>query len=117
MLCVKLQRDAWALAIEALCWIDLRKLSERLALLRASRQLGIQDPSTRGLAHKLVLETVRRQNFIDYMANSVLKLNSMKDFHPRVRAFLRLYIYETKIKGKDSYPRGRATERYKGKQF
>ena len=96
-------RDAWALAIEALCWIELKKLSERLALIRASKQLDIQDPSTIGLAHKLVLETVRRQNFIDYMINTVSKPDSLNDFDRGVRAFLRLYAYETKIRGNDSY--------------
>lgn len=99
----KLLRDAWALAIEALRWIELRKLSERLALIRASRQLNIHGPSTIGLAHKLVLETVRRQNFIDYMINSVLKQGSINDLHPGARAFLRLYTYKIKIKGNDSY--------------
>ena len=98
-------RGAWALAIEALCWIELKKLSERLALIKASRQLGIQNPSTIGLAHKLVLETVRRQNFIDYILNSALKPNSINDFDSGVRAFLRLYTYETKIRGNNSYER------------
>lgn len=96
-------RDAWALAIESLYWIELKKLSERLALVKTSKQLGIQGPSTVGLAHKLVLETVRRQNFIDHMINSVLKQNSINDFAPGVRAFLRLYTYETKIRGKNNY--------------
>ncbi|MDH5449099.1 MAG: RsmB/NOP family class I SAM-dependent RNA methyltransferase [Candidatus Bathyarchaeota archaeon] len=106
-LCVreKLLRDAWALAIETLCWIELKGLSERLALVKASKQLGIQGPNTIGLAHKLVLETVRRQNFIDYMINSLLKPNSINDFHPSNLAFLRLYTYETKIRGNNGYER------------
>ncbi len=95
---LKLIRDAWALAVEALCWVEQRGLNERLALIRASRELGIKDPNAKGLAHKLVLETVRRQNFIDHMINTVLKQNSINDFHPGIRAFLRLYAYETKIR-------------------
>ena len=102
-MCVKLLRDAWALAVEALCWVELRRLSERLALTKASKQLGVQDQSAIGLAHKLVLETVRRQNFIDQMINNLLKPNSINDFPPSVRAFLRLYAYETKIEGSESY--------------
>jgi 16S rRNA (cytosine967-C5)-methyltransferase len=96
-------RDAWALAIEALCWIELKQFSERLALIRASKELNIQDIGTRGLAHKLVLETVRRQNFLDHMISYVLEPNSVNDFDSGVRAFLRLYTYETKIRGSDSY--------------
>ena len=96
-------RDAWALAIEALCWIEIKKSSERIALIKASRRLHIQDSSTIGLAHKLVLETVRRQNFIDYLINFILRPDSINKFHPRVRAFLRFYAYETKIKESCSY--------------
>jgi 16S rRNA (cytosine967-C5)-methyltransferase len=101
----KLLREAWALAIESLCWIELKGLSERLALIKASKQLGIQDAHTIGLAHKLVLETVRRQNFFDYMINSLLEPNSINDFHSSIRAFLRLYAYETKIRGNNGYER------------
>lgn len=101
--CVELLRDAWALAIEALCWVEKRGLSERLALIRASKELGIETPGAMGLAHKLVLETVRRQNFLDYMVDSVLRQNTIKGFHPGVRAFLRLYTYETTVGGSNSY--------------
>ncbi len=99
-------RDAWALTIEALCWVELKGLSERLALIRASKELGIQDPNARGLAHKLVLETIRRQNFLDFMINSVLKPKSVSDFHRGVRGFLRLYTYEAKFRGEDGYEQG-----------
>jgi len=96
-------RDAWALAIEALLLIEVRKLSERLALIRASRELGIQGLSERSLAYKLVCETVRRQNLVDYIINSVLKPDSVKEFSPDIQAFMRLYTYEVKIRGSDSY--------------
>ena len=96
-------RSAWALANGALCLIELRGLSERLALIKASKRLNIQDQAALGLAHKLVLETVRRKNFLDHMINSALEQNSINDLQPDVRAFLRLYAYETKTKGNDSY--------------
>jgi 16S rRNA (cytosine967-C5)-methyltransferase len=85
------------LAIETLSWMELRKLSERLALTRATRQLGIKDPEAIKLAHKLVYETTRRQNFIDHLINSALSPKSIEDFRIGLRAFLRLYVYETKI--------------------
>jgi len=96
-------RDAWALAIEALCWIEQKKMSERLALIKASKELNVQNSSARGLAHKLVLETVKRQNFLDYLLNYVLEPNFVNNFDSGVRAFLRLYAYQTKIRGSDSY--------------
>lgn len=98
-------RDAWALAIEALLLIETRKLSERLALVRASRELDIKGSRERSLAHKLVCETVRRQNFADHIVNSVLKPGSMKDLPPDIQAFMRLYTYEVKFRGSDSYER------------
>jgi 16S rRNA (cytosine967-C5)-methyltransferase len=56
-----------------------------------------------GLVHKLVLETIRRQNFLDYLINRVLQPKTVNDVHPSVRAFLRLYAYQTKVLGSNSY--------------
>ncbi len=94
-------RDAWALAIETLSWIELQRLGERLALNKAAKQLEIEDSKTLGLAHKLVCETIRARNLIDYQLNLVLTPRSLKDFKLGLRAFLRLYTYETQITGHD----------------
>jgi len=96
-----LLRDAWALAIETLSWIELQRLGERLALKKAARQLEIEDSKTLGLVHKLVCETIRTRNFIDYLLNWVLTPRSLKDFKLGLQAFLRLYTYETEIAGHD----------------
>jgi len=77
--------------------MELRRLCERLALAKATKQLGIEDPEVVGLAHKLVCETVRRQNFIDFLINSVLAPRSLNDFKLGPRAFLRLYTCEMKM--------------------
>jgi NOL1/NOP2/sun family putative RNA methylase len=90
-------RDAWTLAIETLSWIELKRLGERLALNRATKQLRIKDPKAIGLAHRLVSETLRRKNYIDLLLNSVLAPRSLNDFKLGSRAFLRLYVYETKL--------------------
>lgn len=94
-------RDAWTLAIETLSWIELQRLGERLALNKAARQLGIEDSKTIGLAHKLVCETIRAKNLIDYLLNSLLTPRSLSDFKLGLRAFLRLYTYETQMAGHD----------------
>ena len=65
--------DAWALAIEALSQVESRRLNERLALLEASRRLSINTGAAIGLAHRLVIETVRRQNFIDALIDSAMR--------------------------------------------
>jgi 16S rRNA (cytosine967-C5)-methyltransferase len=94
-------RDAWALAIEALSWIDLQRLGERLALAKTAKQLDINDPRILGLAHKLIIETLRSQNLIDALINSVLAPRSLSDFRIGTRAFLRLYTYSIKFEGGD----------------
>lgn len=68
-----LLKDAWTLAIETLSWIEMQKLSERLALARTVRQLNMSDPNAVRYAYGLVCETVRRRNLIDKFVNSVLK--------------------------------------------
>ena len=90
-------RDAWTLAIETLSWIELQRLGERLALTKTAKQLGIKDPKAIGLAHRLVSETLRKKNYIDFLLKSVLTPRSLNDFKLGPRAFLRLYVYETKI--------------------
>lgn len=94
-------RDVWTLAIETLSWVELQRLGERLALAKAAKQLEIKDSKVIGLAHKLVSETLRRKNFIDFLLNSTLAPRSLNDFRLGPRAFLRLYLYETKILNSD----------------
>jgi len=92
-----LLRDAWALAIETLSWIELQRLGERLALTKAAKQLGIKDSRAVGIAHKLVFETLRRKNLLDALINHVLAPRSLSDFRLGLQAFLRLYTFETKF--------------------
>jgi len=72
-------------------------MSERSALSKTVKQLRIRDAEAVGLAHKLVYETTRRKNLIDRIANATLAPRSLKDFRLGVRAFLRLYVYQTKF--------------------
>jgi 16S rRNA (cytosine967-C5)-methyltransferase len=90
-------RDAWTLAIETLSWIELQRLGERLALNRATKQLRIRDYKAVGLAHRLVSETLRKKNYIDFLLNMVLAPRTLNDLKLGSRAFLRLYVYETRL--------------------
>ncbi len=92
-------KAAWTLAIETLSWMELKRLSERSALKKAAKQLDLEESGIIGLAHKMVCETIRRKNLIDFILNSVLKPRSLSDFRLGLRAFLRLYVYETRLKG------------------
>ena len=96
--CVRiLLKDAWTVAIETLSWIELQKLSERLALAKTVEQLGINNPNAIRYAYGMVVETVRRKNLIDKFVNSVLKPDEISEFNMGVQAFLRLYVYQTRI--------------------
>jgi len=77
-------------------------LGERLALAKAAKQLRISDPKVLGLAYKLVFETLRRQNLIDSVINSVLASRSLSDFKLGPQAFLRLFTYEVKFERGDT---------------
>jgi 16S rRNA (cytosine967-C5)-methyltransferase len=77
--------------------MEMRRLSEPLALSRTVKQLAIADQNAVRMAHHLVSETVRRQNFIDEFLNSTLKPISLDEFNLGTRAFLRLYVYQTRI--------------------
>jgi 16S rRNA (cytosine967-C5)-methyltransferase len=82
--------------------MELQGLSERLALMKTVKQLGLKYSEAIGLAHKLVYETMRRKNFIDRFANIALAPHSLEHFNLGIRAFLRLYIYQTKFVKVDS---------------
>jgi 16S rRNA (cytosine967-C5)-methyltransferase len=75
----------------------MQKLSERMALARTVKQLGINNPDAIRLGYRLVVETVRRRNLIDKFVNSVLKPKTISEFNLGIQAFLRLYVYQTRI--------------------
>lgn len=90
-------KDAWALAIETLSWIEMQKLSEHMAFTKTIKQLGIDDPDAARLGYRLVVETERRRNLIDKFINSLLKPKTISELNMGVQAFLRLYVYQTRV--------------------
>jgi 16S rRNA (cytosine967-C5)-methyltransferase len=90
-------RDAWALAIETLSWIEMQKLSEHMAFMKTVKQLKINQPDSVRLAYGFVVETVRRKNLIDKFINSQLKEKTLDELNMGIQAFLRLYVYQTRI--------------------
>ena len=90
-------KDAWALAIETISQIELQKLSERLALAKTTKLLGIGNPDAIRYGYGLVVETVRRKILIDKFIESVMKPKTLSEFSLNVQAFLRLYVYLTRV--------------------
>ena len=75
----------------------MRSLSERLALTRTVEQLSISDHNATRLAHQLVCETVRRKNLIDRFVNHAIWPDKIVEYELGVQAFLRLYVYQTRL--------------------
>lgn len=75
----------------------MQNLSERMAFAKTVNQLNIRDPNALRLAHLLVCETARRQNFIDAFINNTLKPETLSEHTLGVQAFLRLYVYQTRM--------------------
>ena len=97
MSCVRrLLRDAWSLAIKTLSQIELRKVSEHLALAKATEQLGISNPDAIRYAYGLIVETLRQQNLINSFLESIIKSKTLDALSLEVQVFLRLYVYQTR---------------------
>jgi len=92
-----LLRKAWTVAIETLSWIEMRRLNERAALMRTVKQLGVKDPDAIRFAYGLVVETERRRNLIDKFINSVVTPKKIGEYNLGIQAFLRLYVYQTRV--------------------
>jgi len=75
----------------------MRRLNERSALLRTTKQLGIRDLQAIRLAYGLVVETTRRKNLIDRLINNVVAPKQIGEYNQGIQAFLRLYVYQTRV--------------------
>lgn len=91
-------KNAVALAIESLSWMEIENLSERSSLVRTSKQLGIRDTDSLKMAQAMIIETTRRLNVIDKVGNAVLSPMSLEDYTMGVKNFIRLYLYWTKFR-------------------
>jgi len=93
-------RDAVALAIETLSWIEYEGLSERAAFSKAAKQLQVTESDQLRTAQQLVLETVRRLNFIDRLIReSVVNQSDLDSLQHGMTSILRLFCYWTKFRG------------------
>jgi 16S rRNA (cytosine967-C5)-methyltransferase len=77
--------------------MEMRRLSEPLALARTIKQLGLSDRNAVRMAHQLVSETVRRQNLIDRFINDAMRPDGLSKYSLGVQAFLRLYVYHNRV--------------------
>ncbi|HSV49610.1 MAG TPA: RsmB/NOP family class I SAM-dependent RNA methyltransferase [Candidatus Acidoferrales bacterium] len=90
-------REAWTIAIETMSWMELRRLNERSALVRTTKQLNINEPQAMRFAYGLIVETTRRKNLIDKLINDVIAPKKISELDQGLQAFLRLYVYQTRV--------------------
>ena len=88
--------DAWALAMEAMVQLESARFSEHLALAKAKGNLRISNPDSVRYGYRLVVETLRRRNLIDKFIESVIKPKKLDSLGHPVKAFLRLFVYQTR---------------------
>jgi 16S rRNA (cytosine(967)-C(5))-methyltransferase len=86
-------KDSLAVAIEALSWMAYSGLGERTALFQSTEQLGIDDPDELRQAHRLVMETTRFRNRLEFLASRALGSNLMEKAPHGVSSFLKIMAY------------------------
>jgi 16S rRNA (cytosine967-C5)-methyltransferase len=90
-------KNAWAIAIETLSWIEMQRLSEHIALVKTIKQLNETNSNAIRYAYGLIVETTRRRNLIDKFINVAIAPKKIEDFNLGIQSFLRLYVYQTRI--------------------
>lgn len=88
---------SWSLAVESLVLMETRRINATLALSVCSRGKGSFSSADLMAARRLIMETTRRQNWIDRLLNFLLAPRSIRNLGRKVRAFLRLYVYCTRF--------------------
>ena len=91
-------RDAVAVAVEALSWMELEGLSERLAFTRTTGQLHIRHLDSMKAAFRFLIETVRALNLVDKIATSILSRDLFDDLDLGKKNFLRVFICWTVLR-------------------
>jgi len=91
-------RDAVAIATEALSWMELEGLSERQALVKTTRQLGIEAVDSMRTAFLMIMETTRALNLIDRIATVFLAKQLFEDLDLGKKNFLRVFIWWTVLR-------------------
>jgi 16S rRNA (cytosine967-C5)-methyltransferase len=90
-------KNAWTIAIETLSWIEMRRLSERIALAKTIKQLNATNSNAIRYAYRLIVETMRCRNLLDTFINNSIAPNKIEEFNLGVQSFLRLYVYQTRV--------------------
>ncbi len=97
-----MRSETLALAIEALSWMELKRMNGRSALRSTAEQLWIKDGATLRHAFRLVMEATRRRNTLDHIIGMALGEDGFEDLFLGKKNFLRIYASEA-IYGDSAY--------------
>ncbi len=94
-----LMKNSLAVAIEALSWMAYAGLGERAALFKAADQLGVKLPVELRQAHRVIMETTRFQNRLEYLISQVIPEEEIERAPHGIRSFLRILTYLSYVGG------------------
>lgn len=96
-------KDSLALAIEALSWMAYTGIGERSALLKASKQLGLNNLNDLRQAHRLIMETTRFQNRVDWLISRSVPEEKTKQASHGIRNLLKIIAYTKYVDAKSAH--------------
>lgn len=94
-----LMKDSLAVAIEALSWMAYEGIGERTALFKAADQLEVKGANELRQAYRLIMETTRFQNRLDYLISHVISEVEFERIPHGIRSFLRIIAYLKYVDG------------------
>ena len=98
-----MRSETLALAIEALSWMELKRMNGRQALRSTAEQLRISDGAALRYAFRLIMEATRRRNTLDHIITLALGEEGFEDLFLGKKNFLRIYASEARY-GDTTYP-------------
>lgn len=96
-------KDSLTLAIEALSWMAYTGIGERSALLKASKQLGLNNLNDLRQAHGLIMETTRFQNRLDWLILQSVPEEKTKQASHGIRSLLKIIAYTKYVDAKSAH--------------
>ena len=94
-----MMKNSLAVAIEALSWMAYAGIGERTALFKAADQMEVKEANELRQAYRLIMETTRFQNRLDYLISQVVSKDKIERTPHGIRSFLRIIAYLEYVDG------------------
>jgi len=94
-----LMKNSLAVSIEALSWMAYTGIGERTALFKAADQMEVKETNELRQAYRLIMETTRFQNRLDYLISQVVSKDEIDRTPHGIGSFLRIIAYLKYVDG------------------